>query len=443
MSNNPTISQIKASITEGHAFEKHKDDYKALGVEVNGRDDFSNLVNKAFDDPDIEIASVTKPNGNTSILIKSPETQSVILINPSPKKNGDLGSMFPIRAEVNHIDPETGKKVRYSRLDANGRPDLENLDEKFSRMVDKEMGNIADSHLVRGTAADLNNHLQSFARTIDLDEAKFKKIKSNLDTPEVHNRIIDNVLESDKLKSIAADPNGMVIHVIDENTNSIVTVDNRTGQRTIQQFDNIEDAKFSFGGLMNEAKGELEEMPRLIEGGVDAVNDVLRYNNSLWGKVADVAGDTAQFLGRAAKVLGPLGVIGAGAEAAQLEADMQTAVEYGLLNENAVLEYRGILATHLAQGTVDPSMVGGEAVVQQLYEEWCNKHGVDSELKEQLEPGSLLEDVFGEEIDLTSNDSELSLQSLNPSLQQTNGTVQKINTDTIRPSQQEFINIAP
>ncbi|MEP1231569.1 MAG: hypothetical protein ABJG88_12920 [Litorimonas sp.] len=102
----------------------------------------------------------------------------------------------------------------------------------------------------------------------------------------------------------------------------------------------------------------------------------------------------AEFGGKASKILGPLGVAAAGAEVYGLESKLRDYEEFGLVPEEAMLAYRANLTAHTAQATVDPSLVGGEVVVQAAHDQWAKAYGISDEVKEALEPGSLLEDVY-------------------------------------------------
>lgn len=197
------------------------------------------------------------------------------------------------------------------------------------------------------------------------------------------------------LVSIAADPKGNIVHTYDPATNSITTFNRDTGASTIERFENAESGKTKFGQLIKDAASSTGEMPKLIQGGLAAVDDAIRSGSSLWGKIAEHAGHAVRFLGRLAKVLGPLGILGAGAEAAEMEKHLQDAIKFDLLDESAAAEYRAIVAGSVLQATADPTLVGGEAAVQIAYDKWCKKYGVEDALREQLKPGSLIESVTG------------------------------------------------
>lgn len=105
-----------------------------------------------------------------------------------------------------------------------------------------------------------------------------------------------------------------------------------------------------------------------------------------------VSGITLKIGGRFMSVLPIIGtVIGIGmntAEAAELQSTLQDAIDQDAISEEALLEYNAILAGHIAQGG-DPSVVLGETGVQVAFNEWADRHHVQGDLREALQPTSL------------------------------------------------------
>ena len=101
----------------------------------------------------------------------------------------------------------------------------------------------------------------------------------------------------------------------------------------------------------------------------------------------------SKFLGKASKILGPVGVGAATYEASVLEAKAREFEEYGALSEDAVTQYDLILVGHVGQATVDPTMVGGEALTKTAFETWANHHDISDEMKAELAPGLLIDMV--------------------------------------------------
>jgi len=203
--------------------------------------------------------------------------------------------------------------------------------------------------------------------------------------------------ELGELRGFAATPDGSTSHLIDTKTSTIYTLtgDDLTG---VQKFDNSQDAGHAFGRLMSEAA---ETHPSTFKGLPGVHNSLGALGSHIddlgrpaWRKALGAFGEgAAEFGGKATKILGPLGIGFAGTEAYALEMKLQDYEEFDLVPEEAMLAYRGILTAHTAQATVDPSLVGGEVAVQVAFDEWAKAYGIVDNVKEALEPGSLLEDV--------------------------------------------------
>lgn len=94
--------------------------------------------------------------------------------------------------------------------------------------------------------------------------------------------------------------------------------------------------------------------------------------------------------GTAAKVLGPVAIAAAAAEAIFLGKEAQAAVTNGTLSKNAMAEYSSMLATHAIQVAFDPTVVLGEIVIHKWFESFAKRHNLPPSLKEMLEPTSIL-----------------------------------------------------
>ena len=134
-------------------------------------------------------------------------------------------------------------------------------------------------------------------------------------------------------------------------------------------------------------------LPARITGGVNGVADAVAEANKtgVWKTLGNVAEDSGKFLGKASKILGPVGVGAATYEAATLEAKAREFEEYGALSEDAVMQYDLILVGHVGQATVDPTLVGGEALTKTAFETWANHHEITDEMKAELAPGLLID----------------------------------------------------
>lgn len=108
--------------------------------------------------------------------------------------------------------------------------------------------------------------------------------------------------------------------------------------------------------------------------------------------VAEVAGPALKVTGKVVKFVPLVGtLVGVGvntAEAAELNDKLQTAISEGRISEDALLEYDGLLAGHIAQGG-DPSVIVGEAGVQTAFNLWADKYDVQGDLRDSLQPSSL------------------------------------------------------
>jgi len=157
------------------------------------------------------------------------------------------------------------------------------------------------------------------------------------------------------------------------------------------QYPDAETAGRAFGQSLS-GHGDLSSVQRSLSGAAEHVSDLGR--SQLANNIDEIASEGGKFLGRASKILGPLGVAAAGTEAASLEMKLQDFEDFGLVDPEAMLAYRAILVTHTAQATVDPTLVGGEAVTQGSYHLWKEQYGIDDKVAKELQPGSLVKDVY-------------------------------------------------
>lgn len=103
--------------------------------------------------------------------------------------------------------------------------------------------------------------------------------------------------------------------------------------------------------------------------------------------------DAGRVFAKCAKLLGPLGAVGAGIEVAILGKEAQAAVAGGQISNEALAEYAAGLSAHAAQMTFDPTLVGGEIAVQEWFDDFAQRHELSDELAENLRPSSLLRDI--------------------------------------------------
>lgn len=214
------------------------------------------------------------------------------------------------------------------------------------------------------------------------------------------NERIDQIIEASaqgKMRAFSADPEGRSVYILDEVSNNIHYIRDGVLQNT-PPMENLTDARLAFGSMLHSAGRNFPDAHNGIPKISGSIGELADHMSSLrapgWVRSAtNVAEEGGSFLGRASKILGPLGVAAAGYEVYNLESQLVDYTDMGLITPDASWAYRGILTAHAAQATVDPSLVLGEGPVQAAYEVWANQYDVNDEVKEALRPGSLLRDV--------------------------------------------------
>jgi hypothetical protein len=58
-----------------------------------------------------------------------------------------------------------------------------------------------------------------------------------------------------------------------------------------------------------------------------------------------------------------------------------------------------MLAAHIAQATVDPTLIGGEAAIQTMSNDLAEKYSIPEHIQKELEPGLLLKTILGADVD--------------------------------------------
>ncbi|MDH5722672.1 MAG: hypothetical protein OEY94_05055 [Alphaproteobacteria bacterium] len=105
--------------------------------------------------------------------------------------------------------------------------------------------------------------------------------------------------------------------------------------------------------------------------------------------MSEAAGPVLKKLGYAALGAVPIiGYLGNSAEASELKADLQEAIDQGDISPDAVLAYSAIMEAHKIQGGFDPTIFG-EIGIQAAYNDWANNFNVNDEWRERLEPSSI------------------------------------------------------
>lgn len=141
--------------------------------------------------------------------------------------------------------------------------------------------------------------------------------------------------------------------------------------------DNHEEIRKKVGNLLNKTGDVLD-----AKGGAAVTADAV--GSSV--KAAKAVGVVAKMT----RVLPAVGAVAAGVEGLLLSGNAHAAVESGTLPKEALSKYNEILFQHAVQGGFDPTVVGGEVLVQKQYEDFAKKYGLSKEQTEQLRPSSLL-----------------------------------------------------
>lgn len=247
------------------------------------------------------------------------------------------------------------------------------------------------------------------ATILDLDAQTLSQVEAMRDaalghTPsgalnEADSRHVDDVLSDPKVKGFSVDPDMETQHYYSKTQNAVVTID-KDGAISLERGTVHRPAGHIFRDHLQDAAERFPDfhegrLPARITGGVSGVAEAVAGMNKtgVWKTLGNVAEDSGKFLGKASKILGPVGVMAATAEAATLEAKAREFEEYGALSEEAVTQYDLILVGHVGQATVDPTMVGGEALTKTAFETWANHHGISDEMKAELAPGLLIDMV--------------------------------------------------
>lgn len=197
---------------------------------------------------------------------------------------------------------------------------------------------------------------------------------------------IKSTIDDAETKSFIANEAGNKFYFHNEATNTFLVIDpDAPGGGTVYRPRNLQQGIGQYQKAFNSSREILGHLPKEFHGNVGKVN-----------KILDAIGDAGKFSLKVLKILGPIGIAGAILEANELSAKAQSAIDGGALSPDALIEYDALLALHVAQATADPSMLGGEAVVQLAYEEWAAKWDVPDDVKNSLEPSSLIEMITGD-----------------------------------------------
>ena len=195
------------------------------------------------------------------------------------------------------------------------------------------------------------------------------------------------------------DNNGRLSYMYSEEHKAVLAVtSDRRGEvveATMRRFETAEEAAHFFGEMRSRVGRNAGTMPGLVSDGIRGLRTAYQttHGGLIPPALRNAGDDVGRFLGKASKVLGAVGVIAATAEAATLALNARDLEKFGNLHPDAMAEYDALLAGHITQATADPTMVAGELATQTWFDDWAHRWGLEEHEKEQLEPGSLLEDL--------------------------------------------------
>lgn len=393
---------IAYAVSTGHAFDpdrgvgKHAAEFKdpSLGPVLDvydgaGKPDpvkMTNYLDDMMSRPDTQV--LTSPSKPPVTYIYNPTDNVMLVLDPA--NTGDFGTVY-------RPDDGPDKIKNIQRGLANEYPHAPPAIRGGANAVTGAIQKIQDAILKNPKAADLLNQKAGDLGVDVVRPAKPAPVPPQPapDLPDPNTQLADKILQDPDTKGFWADKNGRVMHFLSETDNAVVTITD-TGDKKIHVFDTPEEARKYFGEKMDRSWKARGEKPSIHTGSADDLADTFRKTRGIWPKITGGAADVGRFLGKVAKVLGPLGVVGSAAEAAELGHAVHEAARYGIISEDALLEYDALLALHIAQATADPTMVGGEAAIQLAFEEWCEKHNIPDHIRDTLEPSSLIEMIIGD-----------------------------------------------
>jgi len=310
-------------------------------------------------------------------------------------------------------DPEAQRLALKEAFDESFTQNLKETRPEAYRAVDGERGFIAadtEDMQILGASEDIEmdrparpakGHIPSreFIEGVESNRAGMNRPAALLSDDVALARTKYDVLSDLKVKGFSVDPDMEAQHYYSKSQNAVITIE-KDGGISLERGTADRPAGHIFHDHLQNAAERFPEfhegrLPARIPGGLDGVAEAVANMNrtGVWKTLGNVAEDGGKFLGKASKLLGPVGVGAATYEAATLEAKAREFEDYGALSEEAVLQYDAILLGHVAQATVDPTMVGGEAVTKTAFEKWADHHEISDEMKAELAPGLLIDMV--------------------------------------------------
>lgn len=366
---------------------------------VTSTDDIARSIKQMLSDPDTKFlvnASEGKPNSG-SVYLFNEKSQSFLVFNPSQlRDSGDnlAGTFYrepAQRADGQAYSKQSGRD--YTPTQASGKFQAEIV--RHQNAIADDMG--IDRRVFRASA-------QSVPTGITASAEWSERIANHV--PEINggyhkavNREAAAVLADDATMGFWKDENGRQQVFLNQDRKAVVNVvDNVVTD--IDVFSNTQNAKLGFGRQLQEAvdmfpNAHKGSVPDVFDGGKKGLTEALAHVRA-GGLLADfknAARQTGEFLGRATKILGAVGVAYTGYEAAGLALKSHQMADFGLMPKSALLGYDAMLGGFIAQATLDPTMVGGEFAIQEAYDLWAKEYNISDAVKTELQPGLLINDI--------------------------------------------------
>jgi hypothetical protein len=249
----------------------------------------------------------------------------------------------------------------------------------------KKLAEQVATHALNETSKSSKNHLPEFN-----DPSLGTPLNLN-SKQDLINHIIDTANDP-TTKGFVTNAEGTHIYMYNQRTNTFLALgpefsDGGTVFRPSQK------ESYFLDELSRKSKNAGKILELVPEGGLPAIAAKFESTSGFWPKLGKLLGDTGQIAG---KILGPLGLVCVTSEVMGLTKRAEAAANYGLIPEEALLEYDAILAGHIAQDSADPTIVGGELVTQAAFDAWAKKYDLPEFVKKELEPSSIYEMVFGQ-----------------------------------------------
>ncbi len=374
-----------------HSFDSHvvrDGHFAAQGVTTKAQ--FRDFIIDVLSDPKTQFASLD-PN-NASVAFYNQSTNAFAKINVS---GNDYGTFFQPDDRRAYFDKELKKAGRTSNISVE-YGGYEALREKNPGL---KKSPLRAQHAQAEFAAFKQNHGAVHGPAIAESEGWLKQLMRKIPIPtdmiadfQEANRLLNS---SDNIGFFAG-KDGTQSVILNADENKLIISDKKNGIKIVE-FGNEDDLLTAYGKHLDTETKRLGSMPTEFAGKYDDIAAQFQKTTKLVARVGGKLSDLMRFAGKAAKVLGPLGFIGAVAEAEEMDKSADRLAEVKLISPEAAQAYKDtVTAPHVIQATVDPSLVCGEAGIQASFEEWCKLWNVPEAAKIELEPSSLIEMIFGE-----------------------------------------------